>query len=559
MISWIQTYFQRHFKVVFAVLLAVVIVAFVFTIGASPGIGTAERRFIEREFFGYKLNQAEDSQRLFGDAQASLSLQYGAFSGMEAEQVQNYALHRAAALHLADRWHIPAATTEEVTAAIKNLRMFMGQDGQFDPKAYSTFRDNLKTNSGGLSERDIARVIADDIRMNKVNQLLAGPGYVTPADIKQQLIRADTTWTLSTASTNYASFQPDIKPSEEELTKFFEENAFRYEIPPRVVASHVLFPASQFLPQVTVTESEVRAFYDANPARFPKPAAAESATPNVTPAADPAADFAAVRPQVEATLKQERAQRLATKAASDLAVAIFDRKVANGTPLDKFLAERQLTPQPLAPFTREAGPAELGGSREVANEAFRLGKDRFVSDAVSTPAGAVVLFWKETLPAQKPLFTQVRDRVASDYIESEKRKRFVEQGRKIKEQIEARLKAGENFEKAVASAAASSGLQFETKSLPPFSLRSPPQDIDYSILNPLERIEQGQVSEMVITADKGIFVYAAEKKLPDTSETNPRFAEMRTQLSSFVSRMGSQAYLSDLVEKELKRTEPKAE
>ena len=35
MISWIQKYFQHHFRVIFAVLLGVVIIAFVFTIGAA--------------------------------------------------------------------------------------------------------------------------------------------------------------------------------------------------------------------------------------------------------------------------------------------------------------------------------------------------------------------------------------------------------------------------------------------------------------------------------------------------------------------------------------------
>src|SRR5690349_2972536 len=114
MISWIQRYFQHHFRTIFAVLLAVVIISFVFTIGASPGIGRGDRRVIEREFFGYNLSIPEDQQRLFGDAQLSVSLKYGSF-GVSQDQIQNYAFHRAAALHLADQWHIPSATTAEVT------------------------------------------------------------------------------------------------------------------------------------------------------------------------------------------------------------------------------------------------------------------------------------------------------------------------------------------------------------------------------------------------------------------------------------------------------------
>ncbi|MEX2044448.1 MAG: peptidyl-prolyl cis-trans isomerase [Opitutus sp.] len=557
MISWIQRYFQHHFRIIFGGLLAVVIVAFVFTIGASPGIGTADHRAIDRDFFGYNLNRAQDQQRLVGDAQLSIALQFGAFSGIGEEQVQNYAFNRAAALHLADRWHVPAATTDEIADAVKTLRMFHGPDGQFDARQYATFRDNLKMNPRGMTEGDIARVIGNDVRAEKVNRLLAGPGYVLPAEVLTQLERADTTWTLATIVADYAAFKPGINPTDADLTKFFEENSFRYEIPPRVVVTCVEFAAGDNLDKVSVTDAEVRAHYDANPARFPKPAAAASqpAAPEVT-IADPAADFEAVRPQVEAALRLQRARRLATQAASDLALALFEGKLSPGPAFDDFLSLRQLTARPLAPFTRESGPAELGGSAEVAAEAFRLSEDRLVSDAIQTPAGAVVLFWQETLPATKPLFTAVRETVAADYVEGEKRRQFVELGRRMKGQLESRLKAGDSAEKA-AEAASSTGVKLEARVLPPFTLRTGQQEIDHGVLGALERLDQGQVSDMVITADKGTFVFAMEKKAPVLSESNPRYAETRAQLSAMSGRMSGSAYLAELVERELERTAPR--
>jgi peptidyl-prolyl cis-trans isomerase D len=121
MISWIQKYFQHHFRVIFAVLLGVVIIAFVFTIGAAPGIGGAERGMVDRPFFDYNLSLQSDQQRLMGDASLSASLRVGAFGQLDGDQVQNYAFQRAAALHLAALWHLPAASTAEVTAQLKTL------------------------------------------------------------------------------------------------------------------------------------------------------------------------------------------------------------------------------------------------------------------------------------------------------------------------------------------------------------------------------------------------------------------------------------------------------
>ena len=559
MISWIQRYFQHHFKVIFAVLLGLIIISFVFTIGAAPGIGQAERQVVQRHFFNYNLNLQSDQQRLMGDAGLSANLRMGGFGNLDSDQIQNYAFQRAATLHLADEWHIPGATPAEIEKQVKTLRMFSGPDGQFDAKAYQTFRDNLKTSPRGLTEADIVRVIGDDIRAEKVQTLLAGPGYVLPAEVKSQISRADTSWTLAVAAADYAAFKPEIKPTDAELTTFFEQSGGRYDVPPRVTVSYVDFPAANFLSQVKVTDAEVRAFYDANPSRFPKPAdpaKPASTTPNITPSADPSADFAAVKDKVEIALRAERAQKLATKAASDLSLALFEAKASTPAAVEAFLAAQKLEGKSLPPFTRDAPPPQLGNSPEIATEAFRLSKERVTSDALNTPNGAVILIWKESLPSHKPLFTEVRDKVAADYIENERRKRFVELGKTLKAQIETRLKAGDTFEKA-AETASGAGLKLETRTLPAFTLRARPQDIDFSVLGTLEGLEKGEVSDMVINADKGLFVYGAEKKEPDVTEANPQFAETRQQIASYNGRFGASAYISELVEKELKKSEPK--
>ena len=149
--------------------------------------------------------------------------------------------------------------------------------------------------------------------------------------------------------------------------------------------------------------------------------------------------------------------------------------------------------------------------------------------------------------------------VAADYTESERRKRFVELGKSVKAQLEARLKAGDSIEAAATVAAASSGLKVETKSLAPFTLRTRPQDIDYSVLSTLERLAKGQVSDMANSADKGIFVYVTDKSVPDATETNPRFAEMRKQVAIGSGRFTARNYLNELTERELKRSDPRAQ
>ena len=256
-------------------------------------------------------------------------------------------------------------------------------------------------------------------------------------------------------------------------------------------------------------------------------------------------------------MKLERAQKVAAKVASDLSYALYEGKMAVGSPaFDALLAAQHIKLQPLAPFTREDGPAEYGGSPDIANEAFKLGESRAYSDALSAPEGAVVLFWKETLPPHQPLLTEVRTKVVADYTENEKRLRCVETGKLIRSQLEARLKAGDTFAQAAASAASATSTKIEAKLLAPFTRRTPPKEADSSVMGTLDRLEKGRVTDMSIVKDQGVLVYAQDKKLPDLSETGPAYAAMRTQLAGLNARIGASSYLAELVAQELKKSEP---
>lgn len=551
MISWIQSTFQQHFRVIFLVLLGLIIVSFV-AMTPSGSFGNPEKNPKSREFFGVNLASQESSQRMMGDANLSVYLQAG-YPALQGAELEQYALQRVAALHLADQWNLPASSDPEITEHIKTLGMFTGQDGQFDSTRYTAFRDSFKTNPD-LREGDVKRVLADDTRMEKVQAILSGPGYVVENDIKLQLARADSIWTLGLATINLASFNPAINAGDLELNKFFSDNAARYEIPAQVVGSYADFPAQAYVSEVVVSEGDIRAYYDANPSRFTAPK-----DPKITIATDANADFLAARAQVEAALRLEKARRIAVKAASDLSFALYDGKVTVDSPqLATLLAARKVTLKPLAPFSQAQGPSEFGGSAEIGAEAFKLTRDRFFSDALPTPAGAAVVFWKETLPSRQPAFAEVREKVRADFTAQEKNKRFVELGQTIKALIANRIKAGDSFDQAVAAVASSTSAKIEASTTAPFSRRQPPQDLDYAVYGVLENLEKGQVSDMIPSGDKGVIVYAADKKAPVVDSTNAQYALAKSQLSSLSSRITTNAYLGEMVMTELKRTEPPA-
>jgi peptidyl-prolyl cis-trans isomerase D len=546
MISWIQKYFQHHFRVIFAVLLAVTIISFIFTIGASPGIGRAERRASSRPFFGRNLAAENEMAVVSRDTQLSSIL----------HQENSNPMFRLGALAVADQLHIPGPTENEFKDFLKTLPLFAGQDGQFDPAAYTRFQSDIRK-SNQFPEALVRRVLEDDYRVGRVVALLGGPGYVQSHEVRNQLERFESIWTLGIATVDYKTFAPAVTPSDADLAKYFSDNAARYEIQPQISLRYAEFPSYEFIDKVTATDAEIRAYYDANPARFNKPADKPADGKAAAPAKP--ADFASVSLQVELAYKLDRATRLATKAASDFTFELYQKKIVPGTPaFYELLASHKITLKDLAPFAHDEPPAELGNSPEAADQAFKLGQDHPYSDAIALSTGSVVLFFKETLPARQPLLTEVKAKVSADYVENEKRKLFVNLGKTLRAQLEARFKAGDTFDKAVAAVSASSPAKIEGKTLAPFTLRQRPQDLDYLVLSTLEALKKGNVSDMVVGADKGLLVYAVDKKSPDLSEANPQYKTFNLQLARATAARNSGEYLREIVETELAKSEPAA-
>jgi peptidyl-prolyl cis-trans isomerase D len=135
-----------------------------------------------------------------------------------------------------------------------------------------------------------------------------------------------------------------------------------------------------------------------------------------------------VKDQVRAALVAEKAKRSAIKAASDLAYALYDGKVSRGAALDAFLAPASSRRTSLAPFTREAGPAELGGSHEIAARPSAQRRPVLLGGAAQPLRGRRADL-EGTLPAREPLLAEVRDKVRADAFDNQKRMRFVEFGR----------------------------------------------------------------------------------------------------------------------------------
>lgn len=549
MISWIQRTFQQHFKTLFLVLLGGLIISFVFTIGAMPSSSVPDAGSRQRDFFGVNLNNREAQERIFGDAQLSVTLQAG-YNALEGARLQQYALSRHAALSVADELGLPDPTDRDIAEYVQTLRMFQGETGKFDVKRYEEFRDSLKTNPR-ISEADISRVLADDVVYQKVVKLLAGPGYVLPSDVAEQLTVAESTWSVDVATIDTSAFKPAVNVTDAELAAFFADNAGRYEISALTRVDFIAFPVDP--KSVTVTDEELLSTYLANPARFPSPDTKDQA-------ADSGAfdNFAKVKPQVESVVRAQKARRAAGQAAADLALELFENKVRPDA-LPDYLAKRGLALQSASPVGPDTIPAELAGIQQVAEAASRLGANQPYSDALAGSDKAVILVWRETVPARQPELAEVRAQVESDLKAARLRERLAAAAKSLRDDLAARLKTGAKFADAATAAAKAAGLSVETKSFADFTFNEPPEGLDYAALNSLQNLSAGELGPVVtVSRDKALLLHVSDKKLPDLTAANPRYDEIKERIASVLAQRNGEDALAAIVEQELARTAPAA-
>jgi peptidyl-prolyl cis-trans isomerase D len=543
MISWIQDTFQKHFRIVFAILLAVMTISLVSIYSASGGLGRGERQARTIEFFGMPLNSEAERAQLVQDGRDSHALT----NADRWSDAGDRGLLRMAALSLADRLGVPQPTQDQILAYVQTLPAFRDAQGGFNQDRYTQFRDFANANPD--YGRRLARIIAEDWRIAKVEPVLGGPGFVFDAEVKARAERAGTQWSAEAAWLDVSAVAPEAAPTEEQLLARFQANPQLFQPPVRMRVSFVSFRAADFAASAaTPTEEELAAWFERNKARYrqPAPAPAEGQTP--PPPAEPRLED--VREKAVADMLASRAQKAAENAAADLADLLYTREIKPGSePFNALLEQKKLTLFQPPPFAQDESPTGGDWGPKVLAEAFSLGEKKPVSNAVATRDGAVLLFFGEKLvPSGDPEFASVRHRVLPVVTEEQRRAAVVARGQAVLASINAAMQEGKTF----ADAARAAGL--EHKAWNGFTLAAPPADIDYGVYRRLAQDEQsiktGVIAPMAVQSGKGMFLLVTKKQVPAVAPDSPETQKHRRDFMSTESTMLASAVLRDMVQKE---------
>lgn len=525
MITWIQTRFQTGYKILFFLVLVIVIVAFVFTVGDAPGMGRGGDRGEPQEYFGYNLRSHSDQQELFRLASMSFSLNYGRDPG---QQLERYAFERLAYLGTGRDLGLPGPDAAQSQRFIAGLPAFSGQAGGFDRRAYQDYLDFLEADPR-LSTADFVRVLEEDYIVAKVRDLLGGPGYAIPHDVKRQVARQKTEWTLELASVELTALDVEIDPDNDTLREFYENNDFRYEVPPHKSISYVVFETDRFLDRVeTPSEDQMRAYFEANRGDFSLPEEAADNGDEEEDAEPREVRFEDVADEVEMILKRRAARRLAREAASDFTFSLFENEVAKDSEeLAAKIDELDLERTRVEPFAEGVRPEGLGFSDALMRDIARLDETRFYSDPRDRQGDVVVALLDEIIPAYIPPFDDVWDRVVSDYRQEERRRLRVERGNEIYSTLNDRIAEGTPFLEAAED------LNMAAEEYGPFTVADRPEGLPGNVLDRLPELRQGEVSRMIQENSRAHFVHVVNRETPEVDVTSEEYVRNLEQTRNF--------------------------
>ena len=197
MITWIQHHLIRHGRWIFLLLLAIIVLAFVFTIGNTPGCTTDRSGYEENLFYGIDLNAPRELDLIVEKVRMSAYLNGQTISS--DEQFQSLIYNRIALLHLASEIGIPYPGQEILAKFIQTKNAFQDETGAFSSESYTSFVDSIESNPRA-TKGILILVLEEEYRIEQISSALSGPGYVLPTEALAQIQNRRTELSINTAN-----------------------------------------------------------------------------------------------------------------------------------------------------------------------------------------------------------------------------------------------------------------------------------------------------------------------------------------------------------------------
>lgn len=316
-----------------------------------------------------------DAERAYQMQLRSIQQQYG-FAIPEAMQ-QQMGLKRSAlqamvmqSLYDQETYKLGLRMGQDMIRQTLSLQpAFRNAQGQFDPARF-----NQLLRAVGMTETDYVHTLSGDI-IRSLSSGAFGASAGVPTSMAERIYAYEhelrSVDTLLIKNSDITSLPT---PSEEELTKFHQDNSQRFMAPEYRAITYLNIDLAKVTDGLSISEEDAKAAFDQAPSDYAVP---------------------------------EKRDLLQITAPDQAVAQKVAEAVAAGKSLTDAASENGLTAQPAPALARGSLPPAL------ANAIFALGEGKSTG-AVQSPLGWHVITVSKIIPGSQPDFADVKDRVIAD-------------------------------------------------------------------------------------------------------------------------------------------------
>jgi len=169
-------------------------------------------------------------------------------------------IDRSLMLQAAEKFKL-AVSDEELAESIRNIPAFQ-TGGVFDNQRYIN-----ALNSNKLAPETFEVQQRDSLIIDKLRTFISGNIKVSDLEARQWY-----KWNNAEVDIDYVIFEPqrykDIKPTDEEIRNYFDENKNSYKTDPQIKTRYLYFKPEDYAAKVTVSEDDIQEYYENNPEKF---------------------------------------------------------------------------------------------------------------------------------------------------------------------------------------------------------------------------------------------------------------------------------------------------
>ena len=388
---------------------------------------------------------------------------------------------------------------EDVRNEIWGLPMFQGPNG-FDRDRYRAVLRNE-----GLHEAQYEELVSRGILMEKIGALVQSAAWISPMELDDEIAAMTDTFTVQTATLSNRFADVEMRLSEEDYKKFYEEKQESFRLPDRMSVRYIAIPASNYLARVTVSEDELLDHYDSHLDKYP------SSDTNTVNGVKP---FEDVKDEIRAELLLDEARMCAETNATFTLYGKLARAAADNA-LAVLAAEEQVEVMTSALFAQSDPLPWAGNAKEFASMAFSLEPESFETRfaVVAGKNEIFVMEYHQKSETHIPAFEDVLEDVKTRAQGKARVDAFDSYVKEMRTDISTLMKAGKTFEEAAKEKAlnVSTSLTYTAS-----EMQMKPFENSYAIAFGARTLKKGELSEAVAASmAQSLLIYVEDRQQGD--------------------------------------------